>query len=186
MRPPRHPRASTPGAAGSVRIALLGALLVVAARPDARLLAQAGAAGAGSRAEVGQILDALHRAAAEADFDAYFGLYAREAVFLGTDATERWTRAEFEAYARPYFDAGRGWSYESVGRHVRVADGGETAWCDERLLNESLGETRGSGVVVREDGAWRVAQYNLTIPVPNEIAAEVVARIREVTGGDRR
>lgn len=156
------------------------------------LLAQLGgpgtvaAQGSGAEAEVSEVLDALHRAAAEADFDAYFGLYAREAVFLGTDATERWTRADFEAYARPHFEAGRGWSYEPVERHVRVSENGRTAWFDERLSNASLGETRGSGVLVREAGGWRVAQYNLTIPVPNEIASEVVERIREVTGGERR
>jgi len=184
MRPSRHPRDSTPRSSRPKRLVLLAALLGTLWRPGL-LLAQGDPADPDARAEVAAVLDGLHRAAAEADFDAYFGLYAREAVFLGTDATERWTRAEFEAYARPHFEAGRGWSYEPVERHVRVAGSGETAWFDERLMNESLGETRGSGVLVREDDVWKVAQYNLTIPVPNEIAAEVVARIREVTGGDR-
>lgn len=185
MRPSRQHAGPTPRTTRSTRLVLLAALLLLPGRPG-QLRAQVDRADSEARAEVAAVLDALHRAAAEADFDAYFGLYAREAVFLGTDATERWTRPEFEAYARPYFEAGRGWSYEPVERHVRVAESGRTAWFDERLLNESLGETRGSGVLVRQDGAWRVAQYNLTIPVPNEIAAEVVARIREVTGGGRR
>jgi hypothetical protein len=29
------------------------------------------------------------------------------------------------------------------------------------------------------DGQWRIKQYHLTIPVPNELADEVVKRIRE-------
>lgn len=183
--PRSGPRSTRPEAPGLGPVVVLVALFVLPGRPG-HALAQADRGDPAAQAEVAAVLDGLHRAAAEADFDAYFGLYAREAVFLGTDATERWTRAEFEAYARPYFEAGRGWSYEPVERHVRIAEGGETAWFDERLRNASLGETRGSGVLVREDGAWKVAHYNLTIPVPNEIAAEVVERIREVTGGGRR
>jgi len=141
------------------------------------------AAQGGPEAEVAGVLDALHRAASEADFDAYFALYADEFVFLGTDATERWDRAQFMEYARDPFSRGRGWTYTPLERHVTLSADGSTAWFDERLENANLGETRGSGVLVREDGAWKVAQYNLTIPIPNELAGEVVARIREHSSG---
>src|SRR5262245_72631 len=56
-------------------------------------------------------LDALHKAAAKADEKAYFDLYAKSAVFLGTDATERWTLEEFKAFAHPYFAKGKAWTY---------------------------------------------------------------------------
>ena len=127
---------------------------------------------------ISQTLDNLHDAASKADSDRYFALYASNAIFLGTDATERWTRDEFMAYAKPYFDQGRGWTYVMIERHIYIADDGATAWFDERLDNASLGETRGSGVLVKADGDWQVTQYNLTIPIPNELAEEVVARIR--------
>lgn len=130
-------------------------------------------------AAVESVLDDFHRAASEADGDTYFGLFAAEGVFLGTDASERWTVEEFRAYAKPHFDQGRGWTYTPLERHVSIADGG-AAWFDERLHNDGLGETRGSGVLVRRDGAWKIAQYNLSIPVPNELATEVVERIREL------
>ncbi len=130
------------------------------------------------RAAVGDALDALHQAAAAADFDRYFGLYAREFVFLGTDGTERWDRVEMMDYAREPFSQGRGWSYLLIERHVVIGPGRQTAWFDERLDNASLGETRGSGVLVVENGTWKVAQYNLTIPIPNDLAEEVVERIR--------
>lgn len=132
---------------------------------------------------VNAALDALHRAAAEADYDAYMGAYTDDAVFLGTDATERWTMSEFAAYARPSFDRGQGWTYVPLERWVTVSDAGDTAWFDERLDNATLGETRGSGVLVRTTEGWKVAQYNLTIPIPNAIAREVARRIRETTGG---
>ena len=136
-----------------------------------------------ARDEVSAILDALHEAASEADFDRYFSLYAGEAVFLGTDATERWTREEFMDYTRARFDTGTGWTYHMLERHIAIAPGGGAAWFDERLENANLGETRGSGVLVMENGGWKIAQYNLTIPIPNEMAREVAQRIRALTGG---
>ncbi len=130
---------------------------------------------------VAAALDALHAAASDADGDRYFALFANEGVFLGTDATERWTVEQFKAYALPFFEQGQGWTYTPTERHVYVSEDGATAWFDERLENDGLGDTRGTGVLVLRDGDWKVVQYNLTIPVPNELASEIVARIREVT-----
>jgi hypothetical protein len=127
---------------------------------------------------VSAVLDDFHRAAADADFDRYFGHFATNAVFLGTDATERWTVAEFKAYARPYFGPGGGWSYRPRDRSVSFTPDGRTAFFDELLDHQGLGETRGSGVLVLEDGAWKVAQYNLSIPIPNALADEVVRLIQ--------
>jgi len=129
---------------------------------------------------VAQVLDDLHRLAAEADGEAYFALFSDEAVFLGTDATERWTLDEFRAFAEPHFSKGRGWTYRVRDRWITVED--DTAWFDEVLDNERLGECRGSGVLVRVDGEWLLAQYNLAIPIPNALADDVVRRIREREG----
>ena len=156
----------------------VSALLVAPALPAAPLAGQDDAG-----ADVSATLDALHEAASEADFDRYFSLYADEAVFLGTDATERWTREEFMDYTKARFDTGTGWTYHMLERHIAIAPGGRTAWFDERLENANLGETRGSGVLVMEGGGWKIAQYNLTIPIPNEMAREVAERIRALTGG---
>ena len=127
---------------------------------------------------VAATLNTLHQAASDADYEAYSSVFADNAVFLGTDATERWTRDEFLAFAKPYFDQGRGWTYVMTQRHVSVAADGATAWFDERLDNASYGETRGSGVLIKESGEWKISQYNLTIPMPNELAREFVDRIR--------
>ena len=40
------------------------------------------------------------------------------------------------------------------------------------------GECRGSGVLVRGERGWRIAQYVLSLPVPNELALDLVQRIR--------
>lgn len=161
----------------------LHTLLCVGSLAAVLLVAAPGSAQMHGDPAVHDALDALHRAAAEADYGAYMGAYTADAVFLGTDATERWTLPEFAAYAKPAFDQGRGWTYVPLERWVVVSADGGTAWFDERLQNATFGETRGSGVLVRTDDGWKVAQYNLTIPIPNAIAREVAARVREVTGG---
>lgn len=116
-------------------------------------------------------LDQLHAMAAAADEGRYFALYAPNAVFLGTDATERWTLEEFKAFAHPYFAKGKAWTYTPVKgqRHVVIEHEG-VAWFDEQLDNAKLGRCRGSGVLVKVGGEWRVRQYNLTMLIPNEVA----------------
>jgi ketosteroid isomerase-like protein len=127
--------------------------------------------------DVVDVLDRFHAVAAAADEDKYFALLAPEAVFLGTDASERWTKSEFRAYAHPYFAKGRGWTYRSRDRHVSIL--GTVAYFDEMLDHDSYGELRGTGVLRREDqGTWRIVQYNLTFTVPNDKADKVVELIR--------
>jgi ketosteroid isomerase-like protein len=125
---------------------------------------------------IATILDDWHSAASRADGEAYLGRLAEDAVYLGTDATERWTRQEFSDFCGPHFARGTGWTYECRERHV-VLDG-RIAWFDERLWNDKYGECRGTGVLRKEAGEWKIAHYSLTFPVPNELAGQVVDLIR--------
>lgn len=140
---------------------------------------QAGPSGPQGQAEVEAVLVSLHDAAAHAQYDRYFALYAPDAVFLGTDATERWTLAEFKAFAKPYFDAGKGWTYHVIPgrRHIDVDARAGYAWFDEALTNAKLGECRGSGVLRKTGEGWKIVQYNLTMPIPNGMAEDVAKRI---------
>lgn len=138
----------------------------------------ASAFAAPSDKDIDQLLDQFHRAASKASFDEYFGLFAPDGIFIGTDATERWTLPQFKAYAKPHFDKGRGWTYVKVERHINVSADDRHASFDELLDNAELGRCRGTGVMRRVEGAWKIEQYHLTIPVPNELAKEVVGRIR--------
>lgn len=124
------------------------------------------------------VLDGFHAAASSADESEYLALLAPDAVFLGTDGGERWAGETYRAFIHSYFSRGIGWTYTPAQRSVAVAVDGGTAWFDERLENDSYGACRGTGVLQLRDGEWRVEQYNLTIPIPNELAGEVVARIR--------
>ena len=127
------------------------------------------------------VLDQLHLAAAEADGDVYFNLFADDAVFLGTDATERWPIAAFRAFATPYFESGQGWTYVSTERNINVSKDGLHASFDELLDSKSYGLCRGTGVLRLVAGAWKIEQYHLRIPVPNDIARDVVDQIRKLS-----
>jgi ketosteroid isomerase-like protein len=130
------------------------------------------------RAAVDVVLDAFHAAAAAADEARYLATLAPLAVFLGTAPGERWAGEDFRDFVHSYFSRGKGWTYISAYRSVEIAADGHTAWFDETVENESYGACRGTGVLQLYDGEWRIEQYNLTIPVPDELAVDLVATIR--------
>jgi hypothetical protein len=119
-------------------------------------------------AAIAEVLDDFHDAAARADEARYFGHLDPDSIFLGTDATERWDKAAFQAYAHPHFAKGKAWAFRAARRTVRVHPTGDVAWFDEDLTTERLGPARGSGVLLLRAGSWRIAQYNLTLTIPNE------------------
>ncbi|MBC5863866.1 nuclear transport factor 2 family protein [Flavobacterium turcicum] len=123
--------------------------------------------------EVNQVLDNWHQAAAKANFTEYFDALAEDAVFIGTDATENWNKKDFQAYAKPHFDKGKAWSFSAVERHVFFDASGNLAWFDE-LLNTQMKICRGSGVLVKVDGQWKIKQYVLSMTVPNEHSNTVI------------
>ena len=123
------------------------------------------------------LLDGLHRDAHEGNFKTYFARYSSEAIFLGTDKTERWAIEEFKAYAKPAFADGHGWTYTVVERNLE--GGGNTRWFDEILFNEKLGHCRGTGVVQLINDEWKIAHYALTMLVPNSIAADIGSKTQE-------
>ncbi len=131
--------------------------------------------------DIAAVLDQLHAAAAKADGPAYFALYTPDAVFIGTDVTERWTIPAFRAYAQPWFDKGQGWTYAARERQVTIApvDCRCVAWFDEVLDSKSYGTARGTGTLLMTPQGWRVSQYALTFPIPNAVADDVVAKIKE-------
>jgi ketosteroid isomerase-like protein len=131
-----------------------------------------------AKAAVEAVLDTFHAAAAAADQEAYLGQLAPGGLFLGTDAGERWTKEEFRAFVEPYFSRGRGWTYTPLERHVELSADGRVAWFDERLASASYGLCRGTGVLLLHGERWLIEQYHLSIPIPNDIAKEVVERIR--------
>ena len=139
-------------------------------------------------AAINHTLDQLHDAASKADGGRYFKLFTDDAVYIGTDAAERWTIKEFRAYAEPYFAKGTGWTYKPRSRHVIVADipCGCVAWFDELLDSQSYGTSRGTGVLVLQNGSWKISQYALTFPIPNDLAKGMTTEIKTFEAAKKR
>lgn len=119
-----------------------------------------------------QTIKNWHRAAANANFEEYFDLMTRDGIFIGTDATENWQNHEFREFAKPYFDRGSAWDFQALERNIYTSKTGETAWFDE-LLDTHMGLCRGSGVLVKEEGEWKIKHYVLSITIPNDNIQEI-------------
>jgi ketosteroid isomerase-like protein len=120
-------------------------------------------------------LDQWHKAAERADFKTYFNLMTGDAVFVGSDASEVWNYKEFKAFAKPYFDAGKAWTFTPVHRNVYISPNLQMAWFDETLNSKHMGVCRGSGVLtMQKDETWKIAHYVLSIAIPNPDVEKVV------------
>ena len=119
-----------------------------------------------------------HRAAAEADSAAFFGAMAEDSYYLGTDKGEHWTKAEFVAFAAPYFARGKAWDFTATERHVFCEAGRPIAWWDE-VLDTWMGPCRGTAILETDDrGAWKIKHYTLSILVPNDDVRDVIEVIK--------
>ncbi|WP_340066398.1 nuclear transport factor 2 family protein [Ascidiimonas aurantiaca] len=123
---------------------------------------------------VNHVINTWHEAASVADFDAYFDKMTNDAVFIGTDPTENWSYHDFKTFSRPYFERGKAWSFQAVDRNVFFDQNYTLAWFDE-LLDTRMQLCRGSGVLKKINGTWKIAHYVLSITIPNENVDDVVA-----------
>lgn len=123
--------------------------------------------------EINKILDNWHKAAAEGNFNGYFGAFTKDAIYIGTEAAENWNMGQFKAFSKPYFDKGKAWDFKAVERNIYLSADGKIAWFDE-LLDTWMKICRGSGVLVKENGTWKIKHYVLSATVPNDNIEEVV------------
>lgn len=123
--------------------------------------------------EVAKVLDDLNIFAAKADYQNYFDLFAAQSAYIGTDAAEVWNKDEFMVWAKPYFDSGKTWKFTSLKRNIFFSSDGNYAWFDE-LLDTQMKLCRGSGVLEKTDGRWKIKQYVLSMTIPNEVSTDVI------------
>ena len=132
-----------------------------------------------NKEEVNKTLDAWHKAASEANFNAYFGLMTEDAIFIGTDPSENWNYKNFQAFAKPFFDKGKAWNFKAMERHIYFDESGKIAWFDE-LLNTQMKICRGSGVLVKIGKDWKIKHYVLSMTIPNENTDQVIKIIAPI------
>ena len=139
--------------------------IAIAAAPSGAL--------AGAEAEIDTVMNRWHRAAATADEAVFFGSMTDGGIYLGTDPGERWTRQQLKDWSKEYFDRESAWAFRPYDRVVYFSSDNNVAWFEE-LLDTWMGICRGSGVLVRRDGSWKIAHYNLAVTVPNELIDEYI------------
>ena len=120
-----------------------------------------------SEDHINVILNAWHNAASVADEDVFFGSMTEDGVYIGTDATERWSRDDMRSWSEKYFERDSAWDFKVKSRNIDISDNGKSAWFDE-LLETWMGDCRGSGVVIKTNDGWKIQHYHLSIAVPNE------------------
>ncbi|MHB0755712.1 nuclear transport factor 2 family protein [Polaribacter sp. M15] len=128
--------------------------------------------------KINTLLNDWHLAASEANFNNYFDKMDSVSVFIGTDATENWTKTAFEKFSKPYFDQGKAWDFKTLERNIYINSTGNFAWFDE-LLNTWMGTCRGSGVLEKKENVWKIKQYVLSVSIPNDDVQKVIAAKKE-------
>ena len=123
--------------------------------------------------QINKTLDNWHKAAADAKFESYMNVLTSDAIYIGTDANENWNKQQFEAFAKPYFDKGKAWSFTSLQRNIYFSKDKKIAWFDE-LLDTQMKICRGSGVLIKIDKVWKIQHYVLSMTIPNEKSDEVI------------
>ncbi|MDH3321895.1 MAG: nuclear transport factor 2 family protein [Flavobacteriaceae bacterium] len=122
---------------------------------------------------VNHFLDQWHKDVATYDYDAYFDKMTAESIFIGTDATEVWTKDAFQTFAKPFFDKKETWNFTPLDRNIYFSENQKFAWFDE-LLDTWMGLCRGSGVLTKEGENWRISHYVLSVTIPNDDMNEVI------------
>lgn len=125
-----------------------------------------------------EFIDEWHSDAARADMEAYFYKIDDVGIYIGTDATENWTKQAFFDWSKPYFDKGKAWEFHAVERNIFFSDDLAFAWFDEQL-EASYGMLRGSGVLRLKNDQWKIMHYVLSLPVPNEKFNKILEVISE-------
>ena len=71
-------------------------------------------------------------------------------------------------------------------RHLSFSPDDSVAWFDEKLDTPKLGPSRGSGVLVKGGGEWKIAHYDLSVPIPNDLMKEIKQRIEQFAKDNSR
>ena len=127
--------------------------------------------------EIDSILSKWHQDAANASHSEYINRMAEDAVYIGTDATEYWTRIQFDKWSKPFFEKKKTWDFKLVKRNIFCSVNQEVVWFDE-LLETGLGLCRGSGVLEKSGSNWLIKQYVLSPTIPNDLIGKVVEEKR--------
>ena len=88
-------------------------------------------------------------------------------IFLGTAPGERWNKEDFSKFSKPYFDKGKAWDFKCIKRDWVIKKRSKVIWFDE-ILDTWMDSCRGSGILIKRKGKWKLVYYNLTVLIEND------------------
>ncbi|WUR12740.1 nuclear transport factor 2 family protein [[Empedobacter] haloabium] len=156
-------------------VALLLSVPACAAEPPAATTATA--PDAAFVRQVNAFVDGWHDDAAHTR-PAYFDKIAPQGVYIGTDKSEIWTRDQFKAWARPFWERKKAWSFTAQKRNVYYSPDRRYVWFDEQLSTQ-MGTCQASGVLRNTGDGFLVEHYQLSMAVPNALNAGFAKAIAE-------
>ncbi len=128
--------------------------------------------------KVSLFIDEWHMDATRADSLAYFTKLDDNSMFIGTDSSEVWNKAQFAKFAGPFFAKGKAWDFKKLSRNLHYEASKNIVWFDE-MLTTWMGPCRGSGfVAIDDDGNFKIVQYVLSVTVPNDKINRVIEAIK--------
>jgi hypothetical protein len=127
------------------------------------------------RKQVNAFVDRWHDDAANTRPD-YFDKIAPQGVYIGTDKSEVWTRDQFKAWAKPYWDKKKAWSFTAQKRNVYFSPDKKYVWFDEQL-NTQMGTCQASGVLRNTGKGFLIEHYQLSLAVPNGLLDSITGMI---------
>lgn len=97
--------------------------------------------------------------------------FTPNALFIGTDDSEVW---HIDWLSEFLMESKSGWDMRQCVRRIVTQDPlqtGESLSFFEVIVHKKYGTMRGSGIAVacRDEQCWRIAQYVLSISVPNHV-----------------
>jgi hypothetical protein len=132
----------------------------------------------------GAVIDTLHQAGTAGDPSTFLELLAPGAVLLVPVGSERVEGESLQSFVAVHLSHSGAWGYRSNQRNIKLSPDGAVAWFNESLLHDQLGPGWGSGVLIKTGGAWKIAQYHLTLTEPDEFATKNAVAEQATTASD--
>lgn len=123
--------------------------------------------------QVNSLINKWHQAAAVADEEVFFNCMEDDAIYLGTDASEKWTKKELQEWSKEIFKRDTAWAFTPLERSIYFNNDSSLCWFDEKL-DTWMGECRGTGVLKNSTSGWRISHYNLSVTIPNELIKQFI------------
>ncbi len=127
---------------------------------------------------INTLVNGWHHAAAVADEDVFFGFMSDDAVYLGTDESERWTKAAFIQWSKKYFDKKSAWDFKPLSRNIYFSEDKKIAWWDEKL-DTWMGVCAGAGIATLTKSGWKIRHYQLAMMIPNDKVKSVLEVLKK-------